>query len=118
MKVDDALIGKTLFIGVIISSILVLGGGLGYLQKNGVHLLDEMHFKVQPQQITLHGCIKDLTSFEPLAYVMLGVILLFVTQLVRVAMTAVMFLHNKESILFAISSFVFISLLISIMLNL
>ncbi|HSX21052.1 MAG TPA: DUF1634 domain-containing protein [Gammaproteobacteria bacterium] len=117
MKLTELAIGKTLFIGVIIAAIFVTYGGIGYLLRDGTTILQSKEITVQPASYTLSGVVVALQQHNPQAYIVFGIILLFVIQLLRVAMASLIFLSNKEYINFAFSIFVFLVLTAAILLN-
>lgn len=107
MKITGAMIDKVLIAGIIIAAIFVSYGGIKYLVLNGANPFISTHFKIDVGSCSLCTVGKNLTKANAFACIFVGVIVLFITQLSRVAMIAIIFWQNKEFKLGLISICVF-----------
>jgi uncharacterized membrane protein len=110
MKIAELKIGKIMLLGVIFSASSVLYGGMLYLLRDGQMNFQKIYLSSTIDPFTLHGLYLGIKNFDPKAYVLLGVLILVLTQLLRVVITAWVFLKNKETFLFVASTFVFLML--------
>ncbi len=105
MRVTTLWITKIMLIGVLTSSaIIIIAGVLNLIKSsNGNYNLIYQHASTQ---------IESLSS--PQTWILLGIWLLIITQIVRVTATVVFFKQRQEKILFWISIFVLLMLTFSI----
>lgn len=116
MRITEILIGKMLLIGVLISGALVLFGLSKFLLQEGSKVVQMRHVGTI-SGFSMHQLTAKTARGSGLAYVEMGVIFLFITQLVRALLAAIIFLLSKQKVLFTISMFVFIALLGTILIN-
>ncbi|HEX7101406.1 MAG TPA: DUF1634 domain-containing protein [Nitrolancea sp.] len=113
-------ISYVLRIGVMIAAAIILLGtilflaGIGPSQSNPKHLNDVIgngghSIPVSPSSI-LHGVV----SGNATAIIQLGVLALILTPMTRVAMTAVLFFAQRDRIFVAITSVVFLVLVLGL----
>lgn len=111
---SEELIGKVLFVGVLMSAIIVLFGGMHYLYLHGkqtyvnpLYLENAFHFSFYTMMI-------GLSKFDPTAFILLGFFILLLTQLARVILTACYFIAKKNLLYFGVSLLVLFLLVYSI----
>lgn len=82
----EELIGLTLLFGTLASLMLVIvGGGWFLLQHGGENLQTEL-MQINNQPVTIQQIWLNALSFTPLGIVELGLLLLVVTQIIRIAL--------------------------------
>ncbi len=115
MKDIPLLMGKTLFIAVLISAALITIGGALFLWQHAFEVYTFTSFHSEPQQFTsLAGMIKDAFHLKPRGLIQLGLFLLFFTQIIRVLMTAWLFLQERNLLFFRLSLFILLVLIVSL----
>ena len=107
MEKMKLLIGRVMFAGVALSASLVLFGGIYYLIINGHNTVNYQIF--HPVGL-LNNHQTDIKLF-PLIWIQAGILVLIATQVIRVALTAWLFLRIKD-IYFSIISFFILIILI------
>lgn len=96
-------IGNLLRIGVLLSSAIVLFGGLLVLIQNGHHQIDFTAFKPEQTFYTSIGTIvQGISEFNGYAIVQLGVFLLILTPIARLVFSVIGFLVEKDYLYVAI----------------
>jgi len=112
----EILLGKTLRIGVLVAAAVLSFGLVLYLVR-------ERHDISFDQALGRHETIRTLTpralwdglkEGSARSVIMLGVLLLILTPIVRVAMTLLLFLRQRDWILFACACFVLMILLLGL----
>ncbi len=95
-QIDEA-IGLILRIGVALSSLMMLVGGLLYLYKYGGTLPDYRVFRGEPTDLcSVGGIISDTLAARSRGMVQSGVLLLIATPVLRVAFTVLAFALQKD----------------------
>lgn len=103
----EIIIGQLLRYGVIISSSIVIIGGLIYLYRHGHEIENYSKFDGEPLWFTsISGVIEGVLLGKGRAIIQLGVIVLIATPILRVAFSALAFLMERDFL------YVFISLLV------
>ena len=105
-------IAKVLRYGVLIAGILMLVGWISAFQTTGNPLLEFSHFEEKSLSSSLDQCIEHGRWGILIAYIGLGCLISL--PLIRVLLTALVFLRQKEFVLASVAIFVAFSLLISI----
>lgn len=109
-------IGRLLLIGVVLSFLIVLVGGIGYLWDNSNHLVDYQHFNgVQPSFRSISAIMNGALGFTPLALIQFGILFLVLVQLLRVALVGWFFIEQRDEVFIAISAFVLLVLIYSLL---
>lgn len=112
---DDAveqLVGRLLQIGVAISALVVLVGGVLLLLQHGAEVPDYSTFRGEPESIrTLYGIVHGLRALDARSIIQFGLLLLIATPILRVAFTWVAFLLQRDWVYVAITSVVLVLLL-------
>jgi uncharacterized membrane protein len=88
----EGLIANLLRAGVLISALVVIGGGVPYLAQNpGAHV-DYRTFHGAPENLkSVHGIIQTALSGDPRGIMQLGLLLLIATPIARVMFSAAAF---------------------------
>lgn len=107
------MIGVILFIGTILSTLLVAIGGSAYLFKFGHEPMPFDLLRVEAQPINLHQLWTTVFSFSSLGLIQLGLITLVVTQILRVMLVTGFFILIKDTTFTLISLFICVVLLYS-----
>lgn len=111
MEKEKLLIGKTMMIGISLSVTALLFGGITYLAFNGHHVIHYQLFQQPiPMLTSIKGVLFNLTS-NPLAWIQLGLLILIGIQMIRVILTAWLFIQKKDKC-FAIISLLIFAILI------
>lgn len=102
------LIGNTLRRGVTLACLLALFGGILYLLHHGSEPMpDYTHFSGgDPAYTTLSGIFSGLGSFQAREWIQLGVIALILTPIMRVALSLVDFLEDRDWLFSVITAIV------------
>ncbi|WP_236652694.1 DUF1634 domain-containing protein [Chitinophaga vietnamensis] len=91
------LIGKQLRAGVIISSTLVFIGGIIYLYRHGNELPSYHEFTgVRAGLDNLSGILHGIRGIHGMEIIQLGVVCLIATPILRVALSVIAFLLEKD----------------------
>lgn len=95
----DNFIGNQLRVGVIISAIVTLFGGILYLLANGSHIAQYQHFQHIPDELcNIKGIIRSAIQFNSLGIIQLGVLLLIATPVIRVALSIIGFMVQRDKV--------------------
>jgi uncharacterized membrane protein len=112
---DDAveqLVGRLLQIGVAVSALVVILGGLMLLARHGGDIPNYSTFRGEPESIrTLYGVVHGLAAADARSIIQFGLLLLIATTILRVAFTWVAFLVQRDWTYVAITSVVLVLLL-------
>lgn len=106
------IISRLLLTGIVISLLLIITGGLLYLAQHGGDIVNYRSFHGEPVILTSFlGILTDAFYLKPVGIIQLGLLLLFLTQILRVALTAWLFLKEK-SLFFVVISMIILFILI------
>ena len=112
----EQIIGNLLRTGVIIAAIVVLAGGVLYLDRHGLGHPDYHTFQVQPDGLTtLSGIFHEAVSLRGRGIIQLGLLLLVLTPVPRVIVSAVAFMIERDWMYVAMTLFVLMVLLFSLL---
>jgi uncharacterized membrane protein len=93
----DEVIGILLRVGVSVSSLVVLAGGILYLMRHGATLPDYRVFQGEPSDLrSLRGIVQDALSLRARGVIQLGLVLLIATPILRVAFTVLAFALQRD----------------------
>jgi len=93
----QAIIGWILRVGVAVSMLIVVVGGVLFIFRHGHSIPAYKPFKGVPLFIhDIHGIINGVLDFRGQAIIQLGITLLIATPIIRVAFSAVAFLLEKD----------------------
>src|SRR5271157_4410277 len=103
----ERLIGVTLLVGVLVSTFVVLLGGVIYVSRHASMTTDYRVFRGEPSDLrSLTGIGKDVKAFSGRGMIQFGLILLVGLQVVRVVLTGVLFLVGRDRVFVAITTIV------------
>lgn len=105
-------IGIVLLYGTLLSTGIVITGGIAYLMQTGGTPFQHELFQVQTTT-TVREIWQFAFSFTPLGLIQLGLLLLIATQALRVAMLGVFYAFMKDCKFACISLFIFVVLIYS-----
>jgi uncharacterized membrane protein len=111
------LIGRTLRIGVVTSAaLIVLGLVLFFATDKGPQTVDEALGKTSEiVQIRPSTIIDGLRDTSPESYIQLGILVLILTPIIRVAMTAWLFARQRDWTFVALATIVLCILLLGLL---
>lgn len=110
----EMFIGRMLRTGVVTASIICIIGGLMYMFRDGSSVADYSQFTGSPEDLRgFAGILHGLMTFEPLAIVQLGVVVLLATPILRVAFSILAFLIEKDYLYVVITCIVLAIILIN-----
>jgi len=116
---DDAIereVGLWLQIGVLLAAGVVLIGGVAYLLRSGGAPFTLHTFMGEPAELrSLGGVASGVAALDSRAIIQLGVVLLIGTPIVRVALTLVGFLRQRDRLYAGITTLVLGLLLFSLL---
>jgi uncharacterized membrane protein len=108
-------LGKLLQIGVLAAAALVLAGGVGYLVEYGATPTRHTLFVGEPENLTtVGGIVASALALHARGLIQLGLLLLIATPVARVGFSLLAFLRQRDRTYVAITAFVLILLLASI----
>lgn len=88
----EHVIGTLLRAGVLLSAFVVLAGGIYYLAQHESSRTDYRHFRGQPQYLcTASGVVASAVKLDSRGIIQLGLLLLVLTPIARVLLSAVSF---------------------------
>lgn len=115
MKQTEILIGNVLRIGLWLSVVIVLIGGALYLIQNGNELIHYSAFQEEPQHIhTMAGILHSALTFSAVGIIEFGLLVLVLTQVIRVGMTVWLFAEERDAVFTWISLIILAVLIYSI----
>jgi uncharacterized membrane protein len=96
-KQMDRIISVLLRSGVLISALVVLGGGILYLIRYGAALPQYGVFRGEPGDLrSVFGIVKDVLSFKSRGMIQFGLLLLVATPVARVAFSIFAFALQRD----------------------
>jgi uncharacterized membrane protein len=114
----DQIIGNLLRAGVTLSAILVSVGGVLYLVRHGAAIPDHHVFRGEPRAwSTWSGLFSPASLRRGQAIIMLGLVVLILTPIARVAFSLVAFALEHDWLYVLITSIVLCLLLYSLLLS-
>jgi|SRR3990167_1657788 len=114
MQRTELIIGHLMRAGLFLSIFIVLVGGVYYLLQNGSDTMSYAIFHGEPAGLTSPlGIWQQFIHLSPRGIIQFGILLLVLTQILRVALTAIYFFKIRDSILAWISIAIFAVLIFS-----
>jgi uncharacterized membrane protein len=93
----DQVIGRVLQVGVLAAAIVTVVAGLLYLRQHGTEITDYRTFRGVPATLSsLAGIVHGVAAGQRAAMVQLGLVLLILTPIARVALTLGAFLVQRD----------------------
>ena len=103
--------GVVLRVGVTLAALLVAAGGFAYLVKTGHQVPHYRHFAGVPAALTSPAAIvRGALALEPAALIALGLVVLILTPVARVAFALLAFAEQRDR-LYVIFSLIVLSVL-------
>lgn len=107
MRRLERLIGFVLLVGVLLSAVTVLLGGVLFLWRHGSTPVHYRIFRGEPSDLrTLLGVWGDVMNGSGRGIIQVGLILLVAVQLVRVLLTGFLFLLSRDKAFVVITTIV------------
>jgi len=111
----DQIIGTILRVGVIISALAVLVGGVFYLKLYGFSPPDYRVYHGEPTDLRrVPGIIRDALSLEGRGIIQLGLLILIATPIVRVTFSIIAFALQRDRVYVMVTLIVLALLLYSL----
>ncbi|MGN6296558.1 MAG: DUF1634 domain-containing protein [Ginsengibacter sp.] len=111
----EAVMGRLLITGVIISGALILFGGVYYLIEKGFSVPHYKTFVGEPSNLrSVKQIFKGVIHFDSLSIIQLGLLLLIATPISRVIFSVIGFFFEKDYLYVVISFMVLIIIAYSI----
>lgn len=106
-KEVQMILGTLLRIGVLLSSLIIFLGGILYLTVHSNELVSFTKFKPVPSKFSgIETIFEELLTFDGLAIIQFGVLLLIFTPIARVLFSIFSFLIEKDYMYVAIGTIV------------
>jgi uncharacterized membrane protein len=111
----EIIIGVMLRVGVILSSVLVAGGGIWYLCQSGAGAPAYDSFHGAPAALrTMSGIARGAAALDPKSWIQLGLLALIATPVARVLFSVVAFAAQRDRTYVVITMLVAAILLFSL----
>ncbi len=111
----DEVIGNLLRAGVVVSSLIVLVGGVLYLIRHGTELPNHHVFHGEPSELrNVLGIMKFASSYSGRGVIQFGLLLLIATPVMRVAFTVISFILQRDRVYIGVTLIVLAVLLFSL----
>ena len=108
----EQFVGRLLQIGVALSALVVIVGGVMVLMHHGGDVPSFSPFAGEPENIrTLSGIVHGVLASDSRSIIQFGLLLLISTPILRVAFTWVAFLIQRDRVYVGITSIVLVLLL-------
>lgn len=100
-------LGNLLRLGVAVAGVVVLVGGVLELLQHGHQAVSYSVFRGEPVSLrTLTGIVQGLEQLEPRHLIQLGLLLLILTPILRVALSALLFARQRDGVFTLFTLFV------------
>jgi uncharacterized membrane protein len=111
----EGIIGTLLRTGVLSSALVVLAGGLVFLLRHGRQMPDYRTFRGEPGDLrSVAGVVHDALAFRGRGIIQLGLLLLILTPIARVAFSALAFALEKDRLYVVVTLIVLVLLILSL----
>lgn len=93
----DAMLGRVLQAGVLLSAVVVFCGGAIYLLRHGTSVPAYQVFRGEPGDLTsVGGIVSDARALSGRGLIQLGLLLLIATPIARVVISVVGFVRQRD----------------------
>jgi uncharacterized membrane protein len=111
----EAIVGNLLRIGVLVSALVILAGGLVFLVRHGTEPANYRIFRGEPSDLRhVRGIVRTAFALRGRGIIQLGLLLLIATPIARVAFSLFGFAEEKDRMYMAFTGIVLIVLLYSL----
>jgi len=111
----EGIIARLLLAGVSISAVVVLSGGICYLSHHRAEKADFHAFHIEPAMYrSISGILQGLGSGECRSIIQLGLLLLILTPVARVAVSLIAFLRERDRVYVGVTAIVLLVLVFSL----
>lgn len=111
----ETAIGMMLRVGVTVSALIVVIGGILYLQHPGSAAADYTHFHSPPKEVlSVHGTMAGVAHGASVSIIQFGLLLLIATPVLRVLLALIGFLLERDKLYSFVSLAVLAILLFSL----
>lgn len=108
MKQIDLIISKLMLMGTFLFIIVLILGGIGYLFAHGGETVQPLVFPSETAALTtIRGIVRGALLFSTVDLIQLSLVILLVVQILRVGLTAWLFIKMKDKIFSLISLVIF-----------
>ena len=108
----ETIMGRLLQVGVLLSSFVMIAGGLLYMRAHFGETPNYRVFSSEPQRLRhFGGVLEGIETGDPAALIQLAVLLLIATPVARVVFALIAFLIEKDKLFVLISAIVLAVLL-------
>jgi len=113
-QLEDTL-AKVLLSGVIGAALVVLAGGIVYLVRHGESAPDYRVFRGESSVLNgIRGIVREVAAGRGRALIQLGLVLLIATPVVRVALSLLGFVRERDKLYCIFTLIVLITLVLSL----
>lgn len=113
MRRLETYLAYIMIVGMIMASLFVLLGGSIFLWQHGAADLQKKLILSESKDLTIYQLFKQAFSFTPLGTILIGLIILVLTQLLRVILLLGYYLHIRDKWFACISAFIAFMLIYS-----
>ena len=111
----ETIVGNLLRIGVVLSALVILAGGVVFLVRHGTDPANYRIFRGEPSDLRhVRGIVRTAAALRGRGIIQLGLLLLIATPIARVAFSLFGFAEEKDRMYMAFTAIVLIILLYSL----
>jgi len=111
----ETIVGNLLRVGVILSALIILAGGVVFLARHGTEPANYRIFRGEPSDLRhVRGIVRTAAGLRGRGIIQLGLLLLIATPIARVAFSLFGFAEEKDRMYMAFTGIVLIILLYSL----
>jgi len=111
----ETIVGNLLRVGVILSALIILAGGVVFLARHGTEPANYRIFRGEPSDLRhVRGIVRTAVGLRGRGIIQLGLLLLIATPIARVAFSLFGFAEEKDRMYMAFTGIVLIILLYSL----
>ena len=111
----ENIVGTLLRTGVILSAVIVLAGGVVFLEGHGIEATNYRVFRGEPAELRhIRGIIRGVLALHSRAIIQLGLLFLIATPIARVAFSVFGFAAEKDRMYMVFTGIVLVILVYSL----